>query len=55
MAKPPGVIAPHPTPLPASGASGVREKTAGYPSPRLGGEREWPTLREGEGQKTAGA
>ena len=38
-------IAPHPGPLPASGA---REKTAQRPSPRFSGEREG---REGEGQQ----
>jgi FO synthase len=42
---PPVVIAPHPDPLPASGA---REKES--PSPRFGGEREGPAQREGEGQ-----
>ncbi len=39
--------APHPSPLPASGA---REKSAESPSPRFGGEREGPAKREGEGQ-----
>jgi FO synthase len=38
-------IAPHPDPLPASGA---REKDG--PSPRSSGEREGPAQREGEGQ-----
>jgi FO synthase len=39
-------VAPHPGPLPASGA---REKTAQSPSPRFSGEREGPAQREGEG------
>src|SRR6267378_4188003 len=39
--------APHPSPLPASGA---REKSAESPSPRDSGEREGPAKREGEGQ-----
>jgi FO synthase len=40
-------VAPHPDPLPASGA---REKAAKVPSPRFSGEREGPAQREGEGQ-----
>src|SRR5438132_3264150 len=40
--------APHPSPLPASGA---REKSADSPSPRTSGEREGPAQREGEGQR----
>jgi 2-oxoglutarate dehydrogenase E2 component (dihydrolipoamide succinyltransferase) len=39
--------APHPSPLPASGA---REKSAESPSLRDSGEREGPAKREGEGQ-----
>jgi 2-oxoglutarate dehydrogenase E2 component (dihydrolipoamide succinyltransferase) len=39
--------APHPNPLPASGA---REQKS--PSPRVSGEREGPAQREGEGQRT---
>jgi FO synthase len=46
--EPPIVIAPHPEPLPASGA---REKKS--PSPRVSGEREGPVRREGEGQLPA--
>jgi FO synthase len=42
---PPFGVAPHPDPLPASGA---REKEG--PSPRFSGEREGPAQREGEGQ-----
>jgi excinuclease ABC subunit C len=38
--------APHPDPLPASGA---REKIS--PSPRISGEREGPAKREGEGER----
>jgi 2-oxoglutarate dehydrogenase E2 component (dihydrolipoamide succinyltransferase) len=40
--------APHPSPLPASGA---REKSAESPSLRDSGEREGPAKREGEGQQ----
>jgi FO synthase len=40
-------VAPHPGPLPASGA---REKAPKVPSPRFSGEREGPAQREGEGQ-----
>jgi FO synthase len=43
-------VAPHPAPLPASGA---REKAANNPSPRFSGEREGPAQREGEGQLAA--
>jgi FO synthase len=43
-------VAPHPGPLPASGA---REKAAKVPSPRFRGEREGPTQREGEGHLSA--
>ena len=39
--------APHPSPLPASGA---REKRVESLSPRVSGEREGPAQREGEGQ-----
>jgi FO synthase len=46
----PPPLAPHPSPLPASGA---REKRAESPSPRIGGEREGPAQREGEGQLLA--
>src|SRR4029077_19395142 len=46
----PPANAPHPSPLPASGA---REKIAESPSPRFSGEREGPALREGEGQIAA--
>jgi FO synthase len=46
--EPPLVIAPHPDPLPASGAR-VKRK----PSPRFSGEREGPAQREGEGQLAA--
>ncbi len=48
--EPPLVIAPHPYPLPASGA---REKTAESPSSRSSGEREGPAQRDGEGQFAA--
>ncbi len=48
--EPPSALAPHPDPLPASGA---REKTAESPSPRSGGEREGPAQREGEGRLVA--
>ena len=48
--EPPLVIAPHPYPLPASGA---REKTAESPSSRSSGEREGPAQRDGEGQLAA--
>ncbi|HEY3696663.1 bifunctional FO biosynthesis protein CofGH [Phenylobacterium sp.] len=40
-------VAPHPGPLPASGA---REEAAKGSSPRFSGEREGPAKREGEGQ-----
>src|SRR6266478_4534473 len=43
----PSQPAPHPSPLPASGA---RERAATTPSPRDSGEREGPAKREGEGQ-----
>jgi FO synthase len=43
-------LAPHPGPLPASGA---REKIVGSPSPRFSGEREGPAQREGEGRLAA--
>ncbi|HEY3911406.1 MAG TPA: bifunctional FO biosynthesis protein CofGH [Stellaceae bacterium] len=48
--EPPASWAPHPDPLPASGA---REKTAGGPSPHFSGEREWPAQRESEGRLAA--
>jgi 2-oxoglutarate dehydrogenase E2 component (dihydrolipoamide succinyltransferase) len=44
----PAQSAPHPSPLPASGAG---EKSAESPWPRFGGEREGPAKREGEGQQ----
>ncbi len=46
--EPPTPVAPHPDPLPASGA----RENARSPSPHFNGEREGPAQREGEGQLT---